>query len=149
LLGETFTLTNGSVSFSASTESGFSIGLSGTGPLAGLAKRYLTLDNSADASLTVDLTGASAEVVASYTISSWNGTAWVSVAHGVAVGTTSLPGPRLSWTGALQAGSYQLSIAAGAEDGLFNGEVASFTVPAPGAMALLGAAGFMGRRRRN
>ncbi len=48
----------------------------------------------------------------------------------------------------LTAGTYRLAWAVDVEGQAFSGEVISF-VPAPGAIALLGAAGLMGRRRRN
>jgi hypothetical protein len=61
-----------------------------------------------------------------------------------------------TYTLALGNGSYAMTLMAGDWDTFaagtisgFNGEFASFTVPAPGAIALLGAAGLMGRRRRN
>ena len=61
-----------------------------------------------------------------------------------------------TYTLALGNGSYYMTLMAGDQDNWaegtisgFNGEFASFTVPAPGAIALLGAAGLMGRRRRN
>jgi hypothetical protein len=52
------------------------------------------------------------------------------------------------WSGNLTAGTYQLTWSMAFDDQAFSGEVISF-VPAPGALALLGAAGIMGRRRRN
>jgi hypothetical protein len=48
----------------------------------------------------------------------------------------------------LSEGGYYLNVNMAAGAG-FNGNMFSFTVPAPGALALLGAAGLMGRRRRN
>jgi hypothetical protein len=60
----------------------------------------------------------------------------------------------LSWTGTLSEGFYLLSWDVSHSDlgslGGFESNVANFTiVPAPGAIALLGVAGLMGRRRRN
>jgi hypothetical protein len=60
-----------------------------------------------------------------------------------------------TYTLALGNGSYVMALMAGDQDTFaegtisgFNGEFASFTVPAPGAIAALGAAGLVGARRR-
>ena len=56
-----------------------------------------------------------------------------------------------AWSGSLTDGTYAVYMLASVEDlAVANGQWGSFSVvPAPGAIALLGAAGLMGRRRRN
>jgi hypothetical protein len=88
--------------------------------------------------------------VAPYSFVESGGASWVG-----STGPSFLPGPgpfnAETWTGgAVGAGSYTLHVfdTAGGDGGSVGGWSIDGTVPAPGAIALLGAAGLISRRRR-
>jgi hypothetical protein len=134
-----------SITYSPTTSSGFTISASASNFYAE-ATRFLSVTDSVDASLSVGLNGGQEVSFVSFSIQQWNGSGWDLISAGSA-GLPSLT-PSLSWSGTLAGGTYRLTVG-GQNDGAFEGTMASFVVPAPGAVALLGAAGLVSRRRRN
>jgi len=133
-----------SITYSPTTSSGFTISASASNLYVD-ALRFFSVTGSVDASLSLSLSGGETVSYVNYGIEQWNGSGWDLISAGSA-GLPSLT-PSLSWSGTLAAGTYRL-IVGGQNDGAFEGTMASFVVPAPGALALLGAAGLVGARRR-
>ncbi|MFM1830453.1 MAG: hypothetical protein RLZZ558_793 [Planctomycetota bacterium] len=145
LLGESVVVGSDSVSYSPSTDSGFTINVSASN-FGATAIRFFSVSGSVDASLSAGLNGGQEVSYVSFYIQQWNGSGLDTIANGIAGLPSSAPS--LSWSGNLTTGTYLL-VFYGQNDGAFEGTMASFVVPAPGAVALLGAAGLVSRRRRN
>ena len=145
----TYTLGGTSATFT-NTASGFAMSGSG-GPASSVsASRNFTISGlGIGETLTATVVLANLPMVdgfSSFIIQKAGNEAWQDVAggRGSAAGTYSIQ---------LGNGSYYIGIGIGNGDVVgaipsLNGTFASFTVPAPGAMALLGAAGLVGGRRR-
>jgi hypothetical protein len=133
----------GSVSYSATTQSGFSVSMTHNGMFSGRfytqAVRFFEVSGTVDLSLSVAPQGSGS---AQYSLARYGPN------QVIASGTT-LTSP-LAWNGTLSTGIYSLSVQFETVQGgsAFSGEIASVIVPAPGALALLGAAGLVGKRRR-
>ena len=133
----------GSSSFSATTPTGFSVNLSHNGQFSGRfftqAVRLFEVTGTLDLSLFLTRPGSGH---IQYTLAKLNPT------EVIASGAT-ITNP-LTWSGTLTAGTYSLAIELQTDTAAsaFSGQVASVVVPAPGAFALLGAAGLVGKRRR-
>ena len=143
----TYTRGTASVTYT-NTAGGFSMSGTGGPAAAASASRNFTISGLADgqfmtATVVLTLNGGFLIQKAGYIPFE----AWLNIPGGSGGGTG-------TYNIQLGNGSYYIGISVGNMDvpgtiSGFNGEFASFTVPAPGALALLGAAGIMGRRRRN
>jgi hypothetical protein len=130
------------VSYSATTAAGFSTSLTHNGLFAGtiVAQVVRLFAVTGPTAVSFSLTEAGSGYV-QYTL--WN------ITTGQAVVNGSNPSS-FSWSGTLAAGTYSLAMELQTDAGgaAYSGQVFSF-VPAPGAIAMLGAAGLVsGRRRR-
>lgn len=133
----------GSVSFSTTTQTGFSVSMTHNRMFSGrfvtVATRFFEVSGTVDLSLIVAPQGSG---------SAQHSLARYGPNQVIASGTT-LTSP-LSWNGTLSTGIYSLWMQFQTDEGgsAFSGEIASVLVPAPGSIALFGAAGLVGSRRR-
>jgi MYXO-CTERM domain-containing protein len=144
----TYSLGTASVTYT-NTASGFSMSGTGGPAAAASASRNFTISGLADGQFmtaTVVLANLpySSFIVQNAGYVPFN--AWLDIPGGSGSGAG-------TYDIQLGNGSYYISIGVGNMEvegtiSGFNGEFASFTVPAPGAVALLGAAGLVGSRRR-
>ena len=127
------------LNWSATTESGFMLDAAHPGNryMFSSTRRVFTVDGTADLSATLAYAGHPK----SFTLAKWTGTAWSNVVEDYSYAD-------FAWSDTLTAGTYYVQMSWEANTSPFNGTVATFSVPAPGAIALLGVAGLAGRRRR-
>jgi MYXO-CTERM domain-containing protein len=131
----------GSMTWSATTGAGFSIDAvhPGNQYMSTVSFRVFSIDEAVNASATLASAGSGG--FKNFEVRRWDGVNWAIVVRDFSAAS-------YAWSGTLGAGTYYVRMDWEANTTAFSGNAGTFSVPAPGAIALLGLAGLAGRRRR-